>query len=44
VRISLIWRYITASVVKELNKDAVIDGMAEYTAAQKKWLETKGGK
>jgi len=44
-RISLIWRYLTASVVKgPLGQHSLIQGQAEYKAAQEKWLQdqTKG--
>jgi len=45
VRISLIWRYLTQSVVKgPLGQQSLIAGQAEYKAAQEAWLKDKEGK
>jgi hypothetical protein len=44
VRISLIWRYLTQSVVRgPLGKQSLIEGQAEYKAAQETWRKAKGG-
>jgi len=45
VRISMIWRYITASVVNgPLGAPALYAGTPEYKAAQAAWIEKNGGK
>jgi alkylated DNA repair dioxygenase AlkB len=45
VRISLIWRYLTQSVVKgPLGQQSLIAGQTEYKAAQEAWLKDQGGK
>jgi hypothetical protein len=44
-RISVIWRYLTASVVKgPLGQQSIIAGQAEYKEAQEKWIQNQKGK
>jgi len=45
VRISLIWRYLTESVVKgPLGQQSLIQGQAEYKAAQEAWLKAEAAR